>query len=61
MGMTNNNTVTIFDRAYYTIHTNAKTSCYKCGKPYEDGDEIYHKRSNNKRSYHLKCWEKTLN
>jgi len=56
MGVTNNNTSSIFHK---NIGGNQVKICQKCNIDFEHGDLVYNKRGGSKRKkYHQKCWEK---
>jgi len=60
MGITNNNTYSIFiSERHATEQSNRE--CHKCRKEFKEGEEIFFKRSNKAKIYHKKCWEKLLN
>lgn len=63
MGNTVNNTIGRYEGRYATRNIRSRL-CHKCEIPFKEGEMIYRKRIGGKagkvKSYHIKCWEKTL-
>jgi len=59
MGLTNNNTYSIFVPERHNQKLSNKI-CHQCRKEFKLSDEIYFKRTNRAKIYHRKCWEKLM-
>ena len=57
MGLTNNNTYSIFIPERHKMELSNRI-CHLCRKEFKLKEEIYFKRTNKAKIYHRKCWDK---
>lgn len=59
MGLTNNNTYSVYNPLHHS-QVSSNRECHLCKKELKEYEEIYFKRTNRAKIYHKNCWEKLL-